>query len=130
MIIHLFVFNTTDLILGVLVDAFTYTATSNPFHTLALRLKTHIWMKSRFSSLLQSTFVSKCTEVVSDSFLSYPSPGFYPPPPSCSHLFVEVEFVQLRKHPAHAAVSSANQDTKCDKLLEEPQTTRTGQDMF
>lgn len=41
------------------------------------------------------------------------------------YLFMEVEFVQLGEHPAHAAVSSAHQDAKRHKLLEE---TQAGED--
>ena len=48
-----------------------------------------------------------------------------PPPPSyplcCSHLFMEVEFIQLWEHPTHAAISPAHQNPKSNKLLEEPQ---------
>lgn len=43
------------------------------------------------------------------------------PSPPRSHLFVEVEFVQLWEHPAHAAISSTHQDTKRYKLLEQAQ---------
>lgn len=34
---------------------------------------------------------------------------------------MEIELIQLRENPAHAAVSSAHQDTKRHKLLEKAQ---------
>lgn len=37
---------------------------------------------------------------------------------------MEVEFIQLWEHPAHAAVSSTHQDTKRHKLLEEAEAER------
>lgn len=39
---------------------------------------------------------------------------------------MEIEFIQLRENPAHAAISSAHQDTKRHKLLEKAQAEGEG----
>lgn len=39
---------------------------------------------------------------------------------------MQVEFIQLWEHPAHAAVSPAHQDTKRHKLLEQAQAEGGG----
>lgn len=43
-----------------------------------------------------------------------------------SHLLVEAELVQLRQHPAHAAVSPAHQDPESHELLEKPESGGAG----
>lgn len=68
-----------------------------------------------------STFTSYISII---SSLPPPPPT---PPPRCTHLFVQVEFIQLREHPAHAAVSPAHQDAKRHKLLEKAQAEGGGE---
>lgn len=42
-----------------------------------------------------------------------------------SDLFVQTEFVQFRKHPANAPISTTHQDAKSLKLLEETKPVGT-----
>lgn len=68
---------------------------------------------SIISTLVQESAAFSCPVF---STVTFSITSLSPPPPP--HLFMEVEFIQLWEHPAHAAVSSAHQDTKRHKLLE------------